>query len=66
MSVVTIGVQINGKRIHTFELPDGFDPVWTARNQPEVVAGLNQREVKRVVVIPGKLVNFVCVRLPLT
>jgi leucyl-tRNA synthetase len=60
--VVVIAVQVNGKLRDRIEAPadasrDQLEAL--AREQPNVVRHLDGQEVAKVVVVPGRLVNFV-------
>ena len=60
--VVEVVVQINGKLRDRLQAPSGAprDALEAlARERPRVQAQLDAREVVKVVVVPGKLVNFV-------
>jgi len=59
---VTIAVQVNGKLRGTVELPPGSakDALENAaRAVPNVASSIGERPVRRAVVVPDKLVNFV-------
>jgi len=59
---LTLAVQINGKLRATIELPTGAskeDAEALARAQPQVVHFLEGLSVRKVVVVPGKIVNIV-------
>ncbi|TMI77145.1 MAG: leucine--tRNA ligase [Bacillati bacterium ANGP1] len=58
----TVVVQVDGKMRDRFTVPTGIDPdalVEQARLRDRVVSATAGRLVVRVVVVPGKLVNFV-------
>ncbi|HEX8054968.1 MAG TPA: leucine--tRNA ligase [Thermoleophilaceae bacterium] len=60
--VVTIAVQVNGKLRGSFDAAPNTDRESleeTARGLPNVASHLSGRTVKRAVVVPGRLVNFV-------
>ncbi|MBS1718158.1 MAG: leucine--tRNA ligase [Armatimonadetes bacterium] len=60
--VVTIAVQVNGKLRDTLELPAGVtneDIEAAARASSKVAQHLEGKEVRKVVIVPGKLANFV-------
>jgi leucyl-tRNA synthetase len=59
---VTLAVQINGKLRATIELPAGAskeEAEALARAQPQVVNFLQGITVRKVIVVPGKIVNIV-------
>jgi leucyl-tRNA synthetase len=59
---VTYAIQVNGKLRDTVDAPpamDRSDLEALAREQPNVGARLDGHEVVKVIVVPGKLVNFV-------
>jgi leucyl-tRNA synthetase len=59
---VTIAVQVNGKLRDTFELPVGATEAEhqrSALSSEKVTSHLEGKTVRRVIVIPGKLVNIV-------
>jgi len=59
---LTLAVQINGKLRATIELPTGAskeDAEALARAQPQVAHFLEGLSVRKVVVVPGKIVNIV-------
>ncbi|MFA6231358.1 MAG: leucine--tRNA ligase [Rhodanobacter sp.] len=59
---VTLAVQINGKLRATIELPVSAskeDAEALARAQPQVVGFLEGLTVRKVIVVPGKIVNIV-------
>ena len=59
---VTIAVQVNGKFRATIELAADADKEATlgaARNQDKVAAYLAGKTIRREIVVPGRLVNFV-------
>ena len=60
--MLTMVVQVNGKVRDSIELPVGTDgeaAEAAARQAPNVQRHLDGREVAKVVVVPGRLVNFV-------
>lgn len=60
--VVTIAVQVNGKLRDTFEMPAGADQAEheaAALARPKIQQYINGGAVRKVVVVPGKLVNVV-------
>jgi leucyl-tRNA synthetase len=60
--VVEIGVQVNGKLRDRIQIAAGAtreDVEAAAREQANVVRYLEGHEVSKVVVVPGRLVNFV-------
>jgi leucyl-tRNA synthetase len=60
--VVEVVVQVNGKlrdRVQTSPTTPREELELLARAQPKVQAHLDGRDVAKVVVVPGKLVNFV-------
>ena len=60
--VVVIAVQVNGKLRDRIEAPPDASREQLealAREQPNVVRHLDGHEVAKVVVVPGRLVNFV-------
>ncbi len=59
---VTIAVQVNGKLRATITLPSGSDRKTAERAalaEPNVVRGIGDRPLKRVIVVPDKIVNLV-------
>ena len=59
---LTLAVQINGKLRATIELPAGAskeDAEALARAQPQVVHFLDGLSIRKVIVVPGKIVNIV-------
>jgi leucyl-tRNA synthetase len=61
-AVVTLAVQVNGKRRDEIEVPADADEETirrTALASPHVARHLGGREPKRVIVVPGRLVNVV-------
>jgi leucyl-tRNA synthetase len=55
-------VQVNGKLRAVLQLPADADAATmeqAARTDEKVIAALDGREVRRVVAVPGRLVNFV-------
>jgi leucyl-tRNA synthetase len=59
---VTVAVQVNGKLRATIALPSGSDreaAEAAALAEPNVVRSLNGKPLKRVIVVPDKLVNLV-------
>lgn len=59
---VTIAVQVNGKLRDTFTAPAQADPEElkaTAKQLPKVVGFLDGKVIRKEIVVPGKLVNFV-------
>jgi leucyl-tRNA synthetase len=59
---VTLAVQVNGKLRATIELPAGAskeEAEALARAQPQVVNFLQEMTVRKVIVVPGKIVNIV-------
>ena len=59
---IEVPVQVNGKVRTVLSVPTGLDPNGleaAARADARVAAALDGREVRRVVVVPGRLVNFV-------
>jgi len=60
--LVTIAIQVNGKLRDTIEMEAGVsneDLEATAKELPKVVAHLEGKTIRKVVVVPKKLVNFV-------
>jgi leucyl-tRNA synthetase len=60
--VVEVPVQVNGKLRGRVTVPAGSDSATTeaaARNDPKIAEMLSGKSLIKVVVIPGKLVNFV-------
>jgi leucyl-tRNA synthetase len=60
--VVEIPVQVNGKVRSVVTVPTGADEAAlhaAARADEKVVAALEGREVRRVIAVPGRLINFV-------
>ncbi|MBA3277430.1 MAG: leucine--tRNA ligase [Geodermatophilaceae bacterium] len=59
---VRIAVQVNGKLRGSVAVPADADAVAmeaAARREPNVIAHLDGAEIRRVISVPGKLVNFV-------
>jgi leucyl-tRNA synthetase len=59
---IEIPVQANGKLRGRITVPAGADAAWieaAAREDPKIAALLEGKTVLKVVVVPGKLVNFV-------
>jgi leucyl-tRNA synthetase len=59
---MTLAVQVNGKRRDEIEVPADADEETirrTALESPAVARQLGSREPKRVIVVPGRLVNIV-------
>jgi leucyl-tRNA synthetase len=59
---VTVAVQVNGKLRATIALPSGSDQETAeaaALAEPNVVRSLDGKPLKRVIVVPDKLVNLV-------
>ncbi|HZE48768.1 MAG TPA: class I tRNA ligase family protein, partial [Jatrophihabitantaceae bacterium] len=59
---VNVPVQVNGKVRSVISVPPGIDATAleaTARVDAKIAAALDGREVKRVITVPGRLVNFV-------
>ena len=59
---VTIGVQINGKVRATITLPVGSDPKFAeklALENADVQNWVNGKEIKKIVVVPDRIVNIV-------
>jgi leucyl-tRNA synthetase len=59
---VTLAVQVNGKLRGTIELPTGADKAEAERlamAEPNVVKFLDGLSVRKVIVVPGKIVNIV-------
>ena len=59
---VQIPVQVNGKLRSVIFVPAGSDGAFlesTAREDDKVVAALGDSDVRRVITVPGRLVNFV-------
>lgn len=59
---VTIGVQVNGKMRATVTLPADADAKLTeeiAINDPKIAAILEQTPAKKIIVVPGRIVNIV-------
>ncbi|MEA2428013.1 MAG: leucyl-tRNA synthetase, partial [Thermoleophilaceae bacterium] len=59
---VSVAVQVNGKVRGVAEVPAGSDDATleaAAREQPRVAEQLRDADVKRVIVVPDRLVNFV-------
>ena len=61
-TTIEVPVQVNGKVRTVLTVPTGLDPDGleaAARADTRVMAALDSREVRRVIVVPGRLVNFV-------
>jgi len=59
---ISVPVQVNGKVRSVLQLPAGADATVmeaAARADLKVVAALEDRAVKRVIAVPGRLINFV-------
>ena len=60
--IIQVAVQINGKLRVVIAVPAGSEEEHlraTALAEPKIQAGLASKEVVKVIVVPGKLVNFV-------
>ena len=60
--VLEVPVQINGKLRAVVSVPAGSDEELlraTAQKDPKIQAALTGKEIVKVVLLPGKLVNFV-------
>ena len=59
---MTLAVQVNGKLRATISLPRGSDPAAAeaaALAEPNVRRGLDGKPLRRVIVVPDKIVNLV-------
>jgi leucyl-tRNA synthetase len=59
---ITIAIQVLGKTRGTVEVPAGADQATVeaaARKIPQVVSQLEGKSVKKVIFVPGKIMNFV-------
>jgi leucyl-tRNA synthetase len=59
---VTLAVQVNGKLRATIDVPANVskeEAEAMARAQPQVLAHLEGLAVRKVIVVPGKIVNIV-------
>jgi leucyl-tRNA synthetase len=59
---ITIGVQVNGKLRATITLPKDADKSTTeevALNEPGVKRALDGKEIRKIIVVPGRIVNVV-------
>jgi leucyl-tRNA synthetase len=56
---VTIPVQVNGKLKATAEVEAGADKNAQQLAAEKAIAGQLEGEVKRIIVVPGRMVNFV-------
>ncbi|MGH6921226.1 MAG: leucine--tRNA ligase [Geminicoccaceae bacterium] len=59
---VTVAVQVNGRLRATLQLPKGSDPAAleaSALAEPNVARTIGDRSVRRVIVVPDKVVNVV-------
>lgn len=60
---VTVGVQVGGKTRGTVDLPAGAaeaDAVAAARALAAVERAIGGADVKKVVYVPGRIINFIC------
>ena len=60
--VVTIGVQVNGKLRATITLPKGSDKTvteQTAMANNDVLRAIDGKDIRKVIVVPGRIVNVV-------
>lgn len=60
--IVTVVFQINGKIRHKLELPSGLskeDLEEMARKDAKIISLLEGKEIKKVIAVPNKLLNFV-------
>ena len=60
--LVTLAVQINGKLRSTFEAPKDAKDEWVkeyALNLPSLISHLENKNVKKVIVVPNRIVNIV-------
>ena len=59
---VTLGVQVNGKRRGEIRLPEGAGEdaaVAAARAEAAVARHLEGKEIRKVILVPGRLLNLV-------
>jgi leucyl-tRNA synthetase len=59
---VTVAIQVNGKLRATIELPKDADPKLaedTALAQPAVISAMSGKPVRKIVVVPNRIVNVV-------
>ena len=57
-----LAVQINGKLRSTFEAPKDAKDEWVkeyALNLPSLISHLENKNVKKVIVVPNRIVNIV-------
>jgi leucyl-tRNA synthetase len=62
-SLITLVVQVNGKLRGQIEVPVDADRdtvEQAAQNEPNVQRFVEGRPIRKIVVVPGKLVNVVC------
>jgi len=62
-SLITLVVQVNGKLRGQIEVPVDADRraiEQTAQAEPNVQRFVEGRPIRKIVVVPGKLVNVVC------
>jgi len=62
-SLLTLVVQVNGKLRGQIEVPVDADRSVieeTARTEPNVLRFVEGKPVRKIVIVPGKLVNLVC------
>ncbi len=61
--IMTLAVQVNGKLKGTIECPQGQDAQEieeTAKRLPSVHAVIKDKEIKKIIVVPRRIVNIVC------
>ncbi|NEP39289.1 MAG: hypothetical protein F6K35_08500, partial [Okeania sp. SIO2H7] len=61
---ITVVIQINGKTRGTIQVPAKSDRATLeelARSSDAAMRHIEGKEIKKVIVVPGKLVNFVAV-----
>jgi len=59
---VTYAIQVNGKLRGTVDLPAGIDreaAEAAAKSVPNVADSIGEKDIRKVIVVPEKLVNFV-------
>ena len=59
---VTIAIQVNGKLRDTVSVPadiDAADLVAMAKALPKIVVAVGDKQVRKEIVVPGRIVNLV-------
>ena len=61
--MITLVVQVNGKVRDRLEIPIGTNKIETEKlslSAPKVIAHLEGKQIKKIIVVPDRLVNIVC------